>query len=123
MKNTITISLAFLFLLQSFTRTFIIVNYQVNKDYISNVLCENKEKKTMHCEGKCHLKKELDKEQKSESTPTGNSKEKFEITLYNTIHEEKIIFEEVIIKPVFTYSAILTDKVVIPVFHPPGFKA
>ncbi len=87
MKNTITISLAFLFLLQSFTRTFIILNYQVNKDYISNVLCENKEKKAMHCEGKCHLKKELDKEQKSESTPTGNSKEKFEITLYNTIHE------------------------------------
>lgn len=87
------------------------------------MLCENKEKKTMHCEGKCHLKKELDKEQKSESTSTGNSKEKFEITLYNTIHEEKFIFEEVIIKPVFTYSTILTDKVVIPVFHPPGFNA
>jgi uncharacterized iron-regulated protein len=37
------------------------VNYEVNKDYISKVLCENKEKKAMHCEGKCHLKKELDK--------------------------------------------------------------
>ncbi len=123
MKSTLTISLAFLFLLQSFTRTFIIVNYQLNKDYFSNVLCENKEKKAMHCEGKCHLKKELDKEEKSGNTPTGNCKEKFEITLYNTIHEEEIIFEDLIIKPVFTYSTILTDKVVFPVFHPPGLSA
>jgi hypothetical protein len=120
LKTTLTLSLAFLFLLQSFTRTFIIVNYQVNKDYISNVLCENKEKKAMHCEGKCHLKKELDKEEKNESTPTGSSKEKFEITLYNSIHEEKIVFEEVTVKPVFAYTANLTDKVVVPVFHPPG---
>jgi len=123
LKTTLTISLAFLFLLQSFTRTFIIVNYQVNKEYVANVLCENKAKKELHCEGKCHLKKELDKEEKSESTPSGSSKEKFEITLFIPVHEQKIVIEETVIKPVFGYTASLTEKFAVPVFHPPGFNA
>ncbi|MGE0635919.1 MAG: hypothetical protein AB7G44_17465 [Bacteroidia bacterium] len=119
MKTTLTISLAFLFLLQSFTRTFIIVNYQVNKDYISNVLCENKEKKAMHCEGKCHLKKELDKEEKSENTPAGSGKEKFEITLFNESISE--FFIHTASKAIYPadYNAILPQNFSFAIFHPP----
>lgn len=119
MKTTLTISLAFLFLIQSFTRSFIYLNYEVNKDYISNVLCENKEKKEMHCEGKCHLKKELDKEEKSESTPTANNKEKFEITLFNESITEFLIY--IVSKAVYTvsYIAIVPQNCSFAIFHPP----
>lgn len=119
MKTTLTISLAFLFLLQSFTRTFIIVNYEVNKEYISKVLCENKEKKAMHCEGKCHLKKELDKEEKKESTPTGSSKEKVEITLFN--ESIPVLFIHTANKVIYPadYIAILPQNCSIAIFHPP----
>lgn len=119
MKTTLTISLAFIFLLQSFTRTFIIINYEVNKDYISNVLCENKEKKAMHCEGKCHLKKELDKEEKSENTPTGSSKEKFEITLFNENIQEFFIHTVNNVIHSVVYIAILPQNCSIAIFHPP----
>src|SRR5687767_3279293 len=43
------------------------LNYQVNYEYISTVLCENKDKPDMQCEGKCHLNKELKKAAEEES--------------------------------------------------------
>lgn len=36
-----------------------VVEYVVNYEYISKVLCVNKAKPMMHCNGKCHLMKEL----------------------------------------------------------------
>ena len=36
-----------------------VVEYAVNYEYISKVLCVNKAKPMMHCNGKCHLMKEL----------------------------------------------------------------
>ena len=123
MKPTLTILLASLFLLQSFTRTFIVVNYQLNKDYISNVLCENKAKKELHCEGKCHLKKELAKEEKKETTPNGSSKEKFEVTLFNNINTAILAFADLKLKTIFHYRETITDKIPVSVFHPPGVSA
>ncbi len=38
-----------------------VVDYMVNYDYISTVLCENVDKPQLECNGKCHLAKELDK--------------------------------------------------------------
>lgn len=35
------------------------VNYWMNKDYIASVLCENKDRPELECNGKCHLKKEI----------------------------------------------------------------
>lgn len=33
--------------------------YELNKDYIAKVLCENKAKPMMHCNGKCFLAKKI----------------------------------------------------------------
>ncbi|RMH65462.1 MAG: hypothetical protein D6677_02410 [Calditrichaeota bacterium] len=37
------------------------IEYELNKAYIASTLCVNKDKPEMHCEGRCHLKKELQK--------------------------------------------------------------
>lgn len=54
----ITVSL---FLGSIFQPVFPIYNYFLNYDYIVNVLCVNKDKPEMHCDGKCYLKKEISK--------------------------------------------------------------
>ncbi|GAB4047404.1 hypothetical protein [Spirosoma litoris] len=36
-----------------------IAYYHANKDYIARVLCENRDKPEMHCDGKCYLAKKL----------------------------------------------------------------
>jgi hypothetical protein len=40
------------------------MDYAINYDYISKVLCINKDKPELKCNGKCHLMKELAKLQK-----------------------------------------------------------
>ena len=37
------------------------IEYQINKKYIAEVLCKNKDKPEMHCNGKCYLKEQLKK--------------------------------------------------------------
>ncbi len=44
-----------------------LISYAVKKDYIANTLCENKDKPMMHCDGKCHLSKEIKKAASEES--------------------------------------------------------
>lgn len=57
-----------------------VVEYVVNYDYIVNVLCENKDKPEMQCNGKCHLTKELAKEAGAEDkNPFNNKTSKTEI--------------------------------------------
>lgn len=38
-----------------------IIEYHANYDYIANVLCENKERPYLECNGKCYLEKQLKK--------------------------------------------------------------
>lgn len=86
MKKYINSIVAFLviavFLLQVFNRFSIVVNYALNKEYITKTFCENKAKPIMKCNGKCHLKKQLEKQEKKEKPTSNSSKEKFEIQYF-----------------------------------------
>lgn len=56
--NKIYVIIAFVFI---FRPVMPVVEYIVNYDYISTVLCENVAKPELSCNGKCHLAKEFDK--------------------------------------------------------------
>jgi len=45
-----------------------VLEYALNYNYIAKVLCENKAKPQMHCNGKCHLMKELAKAAEKEKS-------------------------------------------------------
>jgi hypothetical protein len=47
--------------LQSLSLLYVECEYTLNKAYVSNVLCVNRDKPQMHCDGKCFLKKELNR--------------------------------------------------------------
>ena len=53
-----------------FSRLFIYAGFELNQNYISSTLCENRDKPELHCNGKCYLMKKLkqaeEKEQKQE---------------------------------------------------------
>ena len=53
---------------------FPVVEYAVNYDYISKVLCINKAKPKLKCNGKCHLMKELAKASDDEKPISSNKK-------------------------------------------------
>ena len=67
-----------------------VLDYIINYDYIVNVLCENKAKPQLQCNGKCHLMKELAKESENEkplsSDKKDNSKHEIEVLFYQDIN-------------------------------------
>jgi hypothetical protein len=67
---------------------FPVVEYVVNYEYISKVLCENKAKPMMHCNGKCHLMKELAKASDGENPKSSDKKGSNQLT-------EVLFFEEI----------------------------
>lgn len=70
-----------------------VVDYVVNYEYISTVLCENKAKPKMKCNGKCHLMKELAKTSETEAPISSDKKmasQQFEVLFLEEIKSFKI---------------------------------
>lgn len=65
----------------TFSQALIIVSYELNESFIAKNLCVNRSKPEAHCNGKCFLDKQLDKED-TPGTPLNFGKEKFEVQLY-----------------------------------------
>ena len=80
MKQTISIFLIFVFILQLFSKVWIFIDFKINQNYIVNNLCVKKEIKNNDCKGHCQLCKRLDKADKDEQKQIPQTlKEKQEI--------------------------------------------
>lgn len=72
MQKVLTIALLLSLSFHGLMKVGIQAWYEVNKDYVADVLCVNKDKPEMNCRGKCYLKKQLSKVKEAE---TSNEKE------------------------------------------------
>jgi hypothetical protein len=90
----------------------------MNQTYIANNLCENRDKPKMHCNGKCHLKKELEKDTQQDKNNSTN-KEKFEVMFVENVPG----FSSFSVENELTQTAHYKEPFfVIPsfsIFHPP----
>ncbi len=66
-RKILAITILLAVLLQTFSQLVVLADYYANKDYIAKNLCENRNKPYLHCEGKCCLKKKLDRDSKQQS--------------------------------------------------------
>ncbi|WP_369049265.1 hypothetical protein [Tenacibaculum sp. UWU-22] len=66
MKTKIAIGLLLIFCSLEIRPILPFIDYCLNYQYISQVLCVNKDKPELHCNGKCYLNKELKKVQETE---------------------------------------------------------
>jgi hypothetical protein len=105
-------------LLQNFSRSLIVMQFKVNQSFIASTLCENRDKPQMHCNGRCHLKKELDRDAQQDQN-NNNNKEKYEVMFVEAIQSfsaaplpDQIIF-------VSFYKDPCPNTPVCSVFHPP----
>lgn len=101
-----------------------VLEYIINYDYIANVLCENKEKPELHCNGKCHLMKELAKASEDEKPVSGKKSfhQETEVLFIQPLHN---ISFRVFILPESNKVAILCNNnysllAETSIFHPPA---
>lgn len=79
LKRIIAILFLFSFLIMSFSKNIVILNFYVNRDALAAKYCINKYKPGLHCNGHCFLIKQLKKEQQRETTDLGNQMNKLEV--------------------------------------------
>ena len=72
------------------SKLFLVTNYLYQYDYYVNVLCENKEKPELKCNGTCHLAKELKVVDEKESCPELPAQVKVEPALFYQEVEEVV---------------------------------
>lgn len=56
-----------------------VADYVMNYDYIVNVLCENRDRPELQCDGKCYLAQQLAKEAENQKNPFGEKQSRTEI--------------------------------------------
>ena len=59
MRSLLIYVLLFAVLLPSISPWGTLLYYQANREYIARVLCENRDKPQLHCNGQCYLAKRL----------------------------------------------------------------
>jgi hypothetical protein len=79
LKRFITYLFLGAFLFHAASRMIIQMNFWLNQTYIAENLCENRAKPQMECDGKCHLKKELKKDDERKQK---DNKQQVEIFLF-----------------------------------------
>ena len=65
-------------------------DYFINKSYIAKVLCINKEKPKLRCNGKCYLTKQLKEQQKQDQQIPVAKKSKIEVQWFSLLEPIKI---------------------------------
>jgi hypothetical protein len=109
-------------LAQHFSHYLVVLQYDLNKDYIARNLCENRDKPKSCCQGKCFLKKQLAKHANEENAPNNNTKkDRNEIQLFtqknsfrNSMNEPAPESKYFIHTPYFKLNKFYST-----VFHPP----
>lgn len=93
LKTFISYLLISLFLFQAFEVGVVFVQFKLNQDYIAKVLCINKDKPELKCNGCCQLKKEIAEKEREH--------EKRDKTI---LPDKPIVFVQAIV-----YEALLLD--------------
>ena len=108
--------------MQALGKFIIYTDYIINKEYIANNLCVNKSKPILKCNGKCHLAKQLKKQDQKENK-SSSSKEKIEVITDQFSVETYAFFESDFLKAkkkdVFEYNKSIIQSDLNSVFQPP----
>lgn len=126
MKLVLVPILLILMLTQTFSKWVLVMEYNINREFIAKNLCINKTKPKMHCNGKCQMMKRLADEEKQNSSNNTNSPTKIKL--------QDVVFVDQINKQLFpllpfvltTYNTeqpvLKYNSPVSSIFHPPAIS-
>lgn len=99
--------------------------YLINKDYVARELCINKAKPKLHCNGKCHLAKQLKKleDPSTQEKKTANTTIKPSEVYWISQQKHPVVvlseYVEIPLEQTWFLQNRAPQSVSFPVFHPP----
>jgi len=120
LRKTGAIFFVFLYMLAMLRPIQPCIEYLLNQDYIAEFLCINKDEPELQCNGKCHLVKEIEKQQQEEPITTLSvSMENYPIGFVN-IYQLKLFSNPLNQdRPRFSYSQLYQFDFYKNTFQPP----
>ena len=120
MKIFATIFLTFVIFIQAFSTFIIQADFYVNRSYIAENLCINKDKPMMHCNGKCYLSKKLKQQEKQDQSPVSRT-EKFEAQPFFVPNVFLLKNTFIVLQPhYFIKDENIVSSAPHSIFHPPS---
>jgi hypothetical protein len=105
---------------QCAAKSAIFINFKLNQEELAKTVCINKNKPKSCCAAKCHLDKEIKKEDKRQSDLPSNIKDKVEKSeLRSGLISFLFIQNSFIQTIIFPYNKNFSEKYTCSVFHPP----
>lgn len=107
----------------TFLKMGILIDFKINQDFISEVLCINKEKTAKTCKGSCYLSEQIKRTQEQEDKQIPhNNKERLQVVYF----QSKTIFNFFGLsdKSITTFGSAYQDgffasSFITDIFHPP----
>jgi hypothetical protein len=123
LKKIAAYFLIFSLLAINFSRFFIFAGFELNKNYISTKLCENRDKPWLHCNGKCYFAKKIKQAQENERKEAAKDNfSRLEVSFFQepfklTFIEPIILNDNNSIFPQYTYQ--YSTHFIDAIFRPP----
>lgn len=100
-----------------------VVDYVANYEYIVTVLCENKDRPELNCDGKCYLAKQFEKQQEESQKAPFSSTDKVEIPVVLFCQSDKDYQLDITIETLAQHQFPIIQnsyyKILIRVISPP----
>lgn len=123
MKFIVSPILILLLLTQTFSNWFVVMAFNLNRDYIAKTFCENRYRPQLNCKGNCVLMKKMREKEKQEQ----NAPESVKLEITSLVLSSKSFFATVetpvIISSINYGNATNSGKPVdraVSFFHPPS---
>lgn len=107
---------------QTFSGQVYLAGFLLNRHYISSELCEKRNEPLNNCHGKCHLKKEISRDQDQQENKNNTLKKGVEIFYSEYPNQPDFIYDPAKTPGNFTFLRLpLCTGYLKSVFHPPGY--
>jgi hypothetical protein len=105
-------------MLQTFGKGLVLAEFFLNQDYIAKVLCINRAKPQLACNGQCQLMKKMKQETQKEQT--GNAvKDKYEVIISEVAADFIFNPAVTIVELCAAGTGYIPSRPLYAVFHPP----
>lgn len=123
MKLIISPILILLLLTQTFSNWFVVMAFNLNRDYIAQSLCENRYRPQLNCKGNCVLMKKMNEKEKQEQNTPESVKLEFTFLVFSSKSFFATVVAPVILSSINYGNASNSGKPVdraVSFFHPPS---
>ncbi|MBK7684017.1 MAG: hypothetical protein IPJ26_16845 [Bacteroidetes bacterium] len=95
LNRFLALTMMVVFLMGSFTKSLLFLDYELRQDYFASTLCEKKDVVNNLCHGMCHLKKEIREQDDRENKQGNNPQVKSEVNAIAVSMVEILVLDHV----------------------------